>query len=71
MYLSLAFSLNIHEGMFYWYTDAKAGPSFSQVHRRFALFLMSDNSLLLRILFRLRQSTTSLVIKSIQLHTDH
>ncbi|KVI06095.1 probable folate-biopterin transporter 3 isoform X1 [Cynara cardunculus var. scolymus] len=30
MYLSLAFGLNIHEGMFYWYTDAKAGPSFSQ-----------------------------------------
>lgn len=30
MYLSLAVSLNIHEGMFYWYTDAKAGPSFSQ-----------------------------------------
>lgn len=31
MYLSLAVSLNIHEGMFYWYTDAKGGPSFSQV----------------------------------------
>lgn len=30
MYLSLAVSLNIHEGMFYWYTDAKGGPSFSQ-----------------------------------------
>ncbi|XP_010265508.1 PREDICTED: probable folate-biopterin transporter 2 isoform X2 [Nelumbo nucifera] len=30
MYLSLALSLNILEGMFYWYTDAKAGPSFSQ-----------------------------------------
>lgn len=30
MYLSLALGLNIHEGMFYWYTDAKAGPSFSQ-----------------------------------------
>lgn len=32
MYLSLAVSLHIHEGMFYWYTDAKGGPSFSQVH---------------------------------------
>ncbi|KAL6495875.1 hypothetical protein OROGR_030438 [Orobanche gracilis] len=30
MYLSLAVSLHIHEGMFYWYTDAKNGPSFSQ-----------------------------------------
>uniref|UniRef100_A0A6N2M6H7 Folate-biopterin transporter 3 n=1 Tax=Salix viminalis TaxID=40686 RepID=A0A6N2M6H7_SALVM len=26
----LLVSLNIHEGMFYWYTDAKGGPSFSQ-----------------------------------------
>ncbi|XP_051119252.1 probable folate-biopterin transporter 3 [Andrographis paniculata] len=30
MYVSLAMSLHIHEGMFYWYTDAKTGPSFSQ-----------------------------------------
>ncbi|KAL7152635.1 hypothetical protein ABFS83_04G111500 [Erythranthe nasuta] len=30
MYLSLAVSLHIHEGMFYWYTDAQAGPAFSQ-----------------------------------------
>ncbi|KAL3835456.1 hypothetical protein ACJIZ3_010192 [Penstemon smallii] len=30
MYLSLAVSLHIHEGMFYWYTDAENGPSFSQ-----------------------------------------
>ncbi|XP_050233638.1 probable folate-biopterin transporter 3 [Mercurialis annua] len=30
MYLSLALSLHIHEGMFYWYTDAKGGPSFSK-----------------------------------------
>lgn len=30
MFLSLAVSLHIHEGMFYWYTDAKTGPSFSQ-----------------------------------------
>ncbi|KAG0472307.1 hypothetical protein HPP92_016853 [Vanilla planifolia] len=28
MYFSLALSLNIQEGMFYWYTDPKAGPSF-------------------------------------------
>ncbi|KAL6277137.1 hypothetical protein ACE6H2_020738 [Prunus campanulata] len=31
MYLSLALALNVREGMFYWYTDAKGGPSFSQL----------------------------------------
>lgn len=31
MYLSFAVSLNINEGLFYWYTDSKGGPSFSQV----------------------------------------
>lgn len=30
MYLSLALSLSTHEGQFYWYTDPKAGPAFSQ-----------------------------------------
>ncbi|XP_019248142.1 PREDICTED: probable folate-biopterin transporter 3 isoform X2 [Nicotiana attenuata] len=30
MYISLALSFHIHEGMFYWYTDAKDGPSFSK-----------------------------------------
>ncbi|XP_076928798.1 putative folate-biopterin transporter 3 [Bidens hawaiensis] len=30
MYLSLALGVSIHEGMFYWYSDAKTGPSFSQ-----------------------------------------
>ncbi|KAM2994176.1 hypothetical protein FF2_046178 [Malus domestica] len=30
MYLSLALALNVREGMFYWYTDAKGGPSFSK-----------------------------------------
>ncbi|CAN4086494.1 unnamed protein product [Withania somnifera] len=30
MYNSLALSLHIHEGMFYWYTDAKGGPFFSK-----------------------------------------
>ncbi|KAK8597415.1 hypothetical protein V6N13_094827 [Hibiscus sabdariffa] len=30
MYLSFALSLNINEGLFYWYTDSKGGPSFSQ-----------------------------------------
>jgi MFS family permease len=30
MYISLALTLNIHEGKFYWYTDPIAGPVFSQ-----------------------------------------
>ncbi|GAV80080.1 BT1 domain-containing protein [Cephalotus follicularis] len=30
MFLSLALSISTHEGQFYWYTDPKAGPSFSQ-----------------------------------------
>ena len=31
LYLSNALSLNIYDGMFYWYTDSIAGPHFSQV----------------------------------------
>ncbi|XP_071919818.1 probable folate-biopterin transporter 6 [Coffea arabica] len=30
MYLSIALSISTHEGQFYWYTDPKAGPAFSQ-----------------------------------------
>ncbi|KAK9149870.1 hypothetical protein Scep_008627 [Stephania cephalantha] len=30
MYFSLALSISTHEGQFYWYTDPKAGPAFSQ-----------------------------------------
>ncbi|XP_020112194.1 probable folate-biopterin transporter 6 [Ananas comosus] len=30
MYLSLALSINTHEGQFYWYTDQTVGPAFSQ-----------------------------------------
>ncbi|OMO83313.1 Biopterin transport-related protein BT1 [Corchorus capsularis] len=30
MFLSHALGLHLHEGMFYWYTNAKEGPSFSQ-----------------------------------------
>ncbi|GJZ80628.1 probable folate-biopterin transporter 6 [Tanacetum coccineum] len=30
MYLSIALSFSTHEGHFYWYTDSKAGPAFSQ-----------------------------------------
>lgn len=34
MYLSLAFGLDIREGLFYWFTDAKTGLAFSQVYLR-------------------------------------
>ncbi|GLT85221.1 hypothetical protein SLE2022_034170 [Rubroshorea leprosula] len=30
MYIAFMLSLNIHEGLFYWYTDSKGGPHFSQ-----------------------------------------
>jgi hypothetical protein len=32
MYMSLALSVDIQEGMFYWYTDRKSGLSFHEVH---------------------------------------
>lgn len=35
MFLSLALNLTTHEGHFYWYTDSKAGPAFSQVRLKF------------------------------------
>lgn len=31
MFLCLSLSISTHEGQFYWYTDKKAGPAFSQV----------------------------------------
>uniref|UniRef100_A0A803MP03 Folate-biopterin transporter 3 n=1 Tax=Chenopodium quinoa TaxID=63459 RepID=A0A803MP03_CHEQI len=30
MFSSLALNINIHEGLFYWYTDGKGGPLFSK-----------------------------------------
>ncbi|KAI7998149.1 putative folate-biopterin transporter 6 [Camellia lanceoleosa] len=30
MYMSLALSISTHEGQFYWYTNPKAGPAFTQ-----------------------------------------
>lgn len=53
MYISLALSLHIHEGMFYWYTDAKDGPSFSKV---FVLYLYN---LLLTTLKMIQDLTSS------------
>ncbi|KAK8919348.1 putative folate-biopterin transporter 2 [Platanthera zijinensis] len=39
MYMSFALSLNIQEGMFYWYTNPKEGPSFSQGIRQNQILL--------------------------------
>ncbi|CAL9110867.1 unnamed protein product [Musa textilis] len=52
MYVSLALSLNIHEGMFYWYTDKKSGPSFSQETIGFISSFASVGSLLGVLLYQ-------------------
>ncbi|KAL4570369.1 hypothetical protein LXL04_026021 [Taraxacum kok-saghyz] len=52
MYLSFALSLNIYEGLFYWETDSKAGPSFSQEAIGFLLSIGSIGSLLGAILYQ-------------------
>lgn len=52
MYLSLALSLNIHEGMFYWYTDPKAGPAFSEENVGFIFSFGSVGSLLGVLLYQ-------------------
>ncbi|KAH9304613.1 hypothetical protein KI387_009017 [Taxus chinensis] len=46
MYISLAMSLNIQEGKFYWYTDPKAGPAFSQEYVGIIFSIGSMGSLL-------------------------
>ncbi|PNT33940.1 hypothetical protein POPTR_006G266000v4 [Populus trichocarpa] len=52
MYLSLALSINIHEGLFYWYTDSKDGPSFSQENVGFIFSIGSIGSLLGALLYQ-------------------
>lgn len=52
MYLSFAVSLNIHEGLFYWYTDSKVGPSFSQETVGFVLSVGPVGSILAAILYQ-------------------
>ncbi|XP_034916314.1 probable folate-biopterin transporter 2 isoform X1 [Populus alba] len=52
MFLSLALSINIHEGLFYWYTDSKDGPSFSQENVGFILSIGSIGSLLGALLYQ-------------------
>ncbi|KAG2700374.1 hypothetical protein I3760_07G227200 [Carya illinoinensis] len=52
MYLSIALSLDIHEGMFYWYTDSKGGPSLSQESVGYIFSIGSVGSLLGAILYQ-------------------
>ncbi|KAK2980870.1 hypothetical protein RJ640_000985 [Escallonia rubra] len=52
MYLSFAISLNIYEGMFYWLTDSKAGPSFSEETIGYILSVGSVGSVLGAIFFQ-------------------
>ncbi|XP_068651974.1 probable folate-biopterin transporter 2 [Aristolochia californica] len=52
MYISFALSLNIQEGMFYWYTDNKAGPAFSQENIGFIFSIGSVGSLLGVLLYQ-------------------
>ncbi|XP_027356912.1 probable folate-biopterin transporter 2 [Abrus precatorius] len=52
MYLSIALSLNILEGMFYWYTDSKTGLSFSQEKVGFMFSIGSVGSLFGAILYQ-------------------
>uniref|UniRef100_A0A7N0SV76 Folate-biopterin transporter 2 n=1 Tax=Kalanchoe fedtschenkoi TaxID=63787 RepID=A0A7N0SV76_KALFE len=52
MYLSLALSLNVHEGLFYWYTDKNAGPAFSQEAVGYISSIGSVGSLLGAVLYQ-------------------
>ncbi|KAF3592475.1 hypothetical protein DY000_02026078 [Brassica cretica] len=53
MYISLALSLNIHEGLFYWFTDSKDGPLFAQETVGFILSIGSVGSILGATLYQL------------------
>ncbi|CAH1414602.1 unnamed protein product [Lactuca virosa] len=52
MFISFALSLNIHEGLFKWETDSKAGPSFSQEAIGFISSIGSVGSLFGAILYQ-------------------
>ncbi|KAJ8434818.1 hypothetical protein Cgig2_033540 [Carnegiea gigantea] len=52
MYLSLALSFNVYEGMFYWYTDSDAGPHFSQEFVGYILSIGSAGALLGSMLYQ-------------------
>ncbi|KAK9682895.1 hypothetical protein RND81_10G104900 [Saponaria officinalis] len=52
MYLSLALSLNVYDGMFYWYTDSDAGPQFSQQFVGYILSIGSAGAIMGSLLFQ-------------------
>ncbi|KAK9947227.1 hypothetical protein M0R45_012659 [Rubus argutus] len=52
MYSSLALSLNILDGMFYWYTDSTSGPSFSQENVGYIFSIGSVGSILGAVLYQ-------------------
>ncbi|KAG7029472.1 putative folate-biopterin transporter 2 [Cucurbita argyrosperma subsp. argyrosperma] len=52
MYLSLALCLDINEGLFYWYTDSKNGPKFSQENVGFIFSIGSVGSLFGALLYQ-------------------
>uniref|UniRef100_A0ACD5XSB8 Uncharacterized protein n=1 Tax=Avena sativa TaxID=4498 RepID=A0ACD5XSB8_AVESA len=52
MYMSLALSVEIQEGMFYWYTNPSAGPSFSEGFIGFIFAIGSVGSLVGVILYQ-------------------
>ncbi|KAJ6758687.1 FOLATE-BIOPTERIN TRANSPORTER 1 CHLOROPLASTIC [Salix koriyanagi] len=52
MYLSIALSIDIHEGLFYWYTDSKGGPSFSEETVGFIFSIGSIGSLFGALLYQ-------------------
>lgn len=52
MYMSIALSLDIHEGMFYWYTDSPGGPSLSQEKVGYIFSIGSVGSLLGALLYQ-------------------
>ncbi|XP_040381505.1 probable folate-biopterin transporter 2 [Oryza brachyantha] len=52
MYMSLALSVDIQEGMFYWYTDQSAGLSFSEGFIGFIYAIGSVGSLIGVILYQ-------------------
>ncbi|CAO2815976.1 unnamed protein product [Amaranthus hypochondriacus] len=52
LYLSNALSLNIYDGMFYWYTDSEAGPHFSQEFVGYILAIGSAGAILASLLYQ-------------------
>ncbi|KAI6681204.1 hypothetical protein NL676_035085 [Syzygium grande] len=52
MYSSIALSWNIRDGMFYWYTDANGGPSFSEETVGYLFSIGSVGSFFGAILFQ-------------------